>query len=213
MTIGSADDLRAMQFEDVQAFFRTYYHPSNASLVLAGDIDAERGFDLAEQYFGDLARRQRVRPASTATRRARRASSGCVLEDRVELPRVYMAWHSPAMFADWRRRSRSGRASCSASGKMSRLYRRLVYERADGGRRLGASELARAGQLLSDRGDGGAGTVADRGGWPCSTTRLQRLVDERPDRRRDGAGDWRRPKHTSSIACRPSAASAASRIS
>ena len=39
MTIGSADDIRAMQLEDVQAFFRTYYHPSNASLVLAGDIE------------------------------------------------------------------------------------------------------------------------------------------------------------------------------
>ena len=39
MTIGAPDDIRAMQFEDVQAFFRTYYHPSNASLVLAGDIE------------------------------------------------------------------------------------------------------------------------------------------------------------------------------
>jgi len=54
MTIGSADDIRAMQLEDVQAFFRTYYHPSNASLVLAGDIETPRAFDLAEQYFGDL---------------------------------------------------------------------------------------------------------------------------------------------------------------
>ncbi len=38
MTIGSADDIRAMEFEDVREFFRTYYHPANASLVLAGDI-------------------------------------------------------------------------------------------------------------------------------------------------------------------------------
>src|SRR5262245_11214597 len=53
-TIGSADDIRAMQLEDVQAFFRTYYHPSNASLVLAGDIETERAFELAEHYFGEL---------------------------------------------------------------------------------------------------------------------------------------------------------------
>src|SRR5262245_27080594 len=53
-TIGSADDLRAMQLEDVQAFFRTYYHPSNASLVLAGDLETERAFDLADRYFGEL---------------------------------------------------------------------------------------------------------------------------------------------------------------
>src|SRR4051812_30242445 len=55
MTIGAVDDLRAMQFEDVRAFFRTYYHPANASLALAGDIDADRGFELAEKYFGEIA--------------------------------------------------------------------------------------------------------------------------------------------------------------
>jgi predicted Zn-dependent peptidase len=49
MTIGSIEDLRSMQFEDVQAFFRTYYHPANASLVLAGAIDTARAFDLAER--------------------------------------------------------------------------------------------------------------------------------------------------------------------
>src|SRR5829696_4503787 len=54
MTIGSAEDIRAMQLEDVQSFFRTYYHPANASLVLAGDIDTPRAFELAERYFGDI---------------------------------------------------------------------------------------------------------------------------------------------------------------
>ena len=51
MTIGSAEDIRAMQLEDVQEFFRTYYHPANASLVLAGDIDTERAFELAERVL------------------------------------------------------------------------------------------------------------------------------------------------------------------
>jgi zinc protease len=45
MTIGSAEDIRAMQLEDVQEFFRTYYHPANASLVLAGDVEIERAFE------------------------------------------------------------------------------------------------------------------------------------------------------------------------
>src|SRR5919106_2898167 len=42
LTIGSTDDLRAMQLEDVRTFFSTYYHPANASLTLAGDVDPER---------------------------------------------------------------------------------------------------------------------------------------------------------------------------
>ena len=54
MTIGAAEDIRQMEFEDVREFFRTYYHPANASLVLAGDIETERAFDLAAQYFGEL---------------------------------------------------------------------------------------------------------------------------------------------------------------
>jgi zinc protease len=125
MTIGSADDIRSMQLEDVQAFFRTFYHPANASLVLAGDIETGRAFDLAEHYFGELAagaRPERVRAAAALAGEAR-----LVLEDRVELPRCYAAWHTPAMFAD-------GDAEMDlvcdllASGKMSRLYRRLVYD-------------------------------------------------------------------------------------
>src|SRR6476660_4262508 len=97
LTIGAADDLRAMEFEDVRAFFRAYYHPANASLALAGDINAERAFQLAEGYFGDIPAGEkptRVRAEASVAREVR-----LVLEDRVELPRVYMAWHSPAMFA------------------------------------------------------------------------------------------------------------------
>ena len=50
-TIGSADDLRAASINDVRDFFRTYYHPGNASLSLAGDLESEQAFALAEQYF------------------------------------------------------------------------------------------------------------------------------------------------------------------
>jgi zinc protease len=126
MTIGAADDIKAMRLDDVHEFFRTYYHPANASLTLAGAIDTPRAIELAERYFGDLRpgpAPAQVTAAATLTREHR-----LVLEDRVELPRVYMAWHSPAMFAD-------GDAEMDllgdllANGKTSRLYRTLVYER------------------------------------------------------------------------------------
>ena len=125
MTIGSIEDLRAMQFEDVQAFFRAYYHPSNASLVLAGDIDAARGFEIAERYFGDLP--PGVRPKRVEASAELTCEKRLLLEDRVELPRLYLAWHTPAMFAP-------GDADLDllgellANGKTSRLYRKLVYE-------------------------------------------------------------------------------------
>jgi len=126
MTIGAADDIKAMRLDDVHEFFRTYYHPANASLTLAGAIDTPRAIELAERYFGELRpgpAPAQVTAAATLTREHR-----LVLEDRVELPRVYMAWHSPAMFAE-------GDAEMDlfgdllANGKTSRLYRTLVYER------------------------------------------------------------------------------------
>ena len=126
LTIGAADDLRAMQFEDVRAFFRTYYHPANASLVLAGDVDSERAFALAEQYFGDIPGGERPRPVEARASLPREVR--IVLEDRVELPRVYMAWHSPAMFAGGDAEA-DLLADLLANGKTSRLYRTLVYDK------------------------------------------------------------------------------------
>jgi zinc protease len=125
-TIGTVDDLQAMQLEDVHAFFRSYYHPANASLVIAGDVETQRAVDLAAHYFGDIPggpRVERVRADASVSGQTR-----LVLEDRVELPRVYMAWHSPATFAPGD--AQMGLVSdLLASGKTSRLYRQLVYER------------------------------------------------------------------------------------
>jgi zinc protease len=126
MTIGAAEDIRAMQLEDVRAFFQTYYHPANASLALAGDIEAERAFDLAAHYFGELP--AGTKPPAIAASAALSREIRLLLEDRVELPRVYMAWHSPAMFAA-DDAEMDLLADLLANGKTSRLYRTLVYER------------------------------------------------------------------------------------
>ena len=125
-TIGSADDLRAASLDDVRDFFQAYYHPGNASLSLAGDIETDQAFALAEKYFGDLAPGPAVQ--RVAAQAALKDSATLLLEDRVELPRLYLSWHSPAMFA-------AGDADLDiaadvlAHGKTSRLYRTLVYER------------------------------------------------------------------------------------
>ena len=124
-TIGDVADLHAMQFDDVREFFRTYYGPSNASLVLAGDVDTEEGFDLAERYFGDLPPGARPAPVRAAASLAQERR--LVLEDRVELPRLYIAWHSPAMFAK-DDAELDLVADLVANGKAARLYRTLVYE-------------------------------------------------------------------------------------
>jgi zinc protease len=126
LTIGAAEDIRAAHIDDVRAFFQQYYHPGNASLALAGDIDARKGFHLAESYFAEIPGGARPEPVSVAAA-APPQDTRLVLEDRVELPRLYLAWHSPKLFAD-------GDAELDlvaevlSSGKTSRLYRALVYE-------------------------------------------------------------------------------------
>jgi zinc protease len=125
-TIGETADLHAARLDDVREFFATYYHPANASLALAGDVDAGAAFDLAETYFGDLAPGPHVAavqvpaPPLAGERRL-------VIEDRVELPRLYLAWLTVPMFA-------AGDADLDlagdilANGKTSRLYKRLVFD-------------------------------------------------------------------------------------
>jgi zinc protease len=141
LTIGSAEDIRAMRLEDVQEFFRTYYHPANASLALAGDVDTERAFDLAEQYFADL--KPGPPPAPVRATAALHHDVRLLLEDRVEMPRLYMAWLSPAMFAE-HDAELDLLADLLANGKTSRLYRTLVYEQRlalDVGAHQGSREL------------------------------------------------------------------------
>ena len=143
-TIGSPDDLRAATAEDVRAFFRRYYHPANASLAIAGDVDPERALALAAAYFGEIPAGEP--PAALPSAPASAVPSRRVIEDRVELPRLYLGWLSPPMYA-------AGDAELDlladvlAAGKASRLYRSLVYERriaadvaaSQGSRELGSS--------------------------------------------------------------------------
>jgi zinc protease len=126
LTIGVPEDLRASSLDEVHEFFARFYHPANASLALAGDIDPERAFALADQYFGDISPGRRPDPVRADA--ILQQDTRLVLEDQVELPRLYLAWHSPAMFAD-SDADLDLAADLVAHGKTSRLYRSLVYER------------------------------------------------------------------------------------
>jgi zinc protease len=125
-TIGFIDDLKAATIDEVRHFFQSYYHPSNASLSLGGDLETEEAFELAEKYFGELPAGPKPIPVQASA--SLQESAALLLEDRVELPRVYLSWHSPAMFAA-ADAELDVAADVLAHGKTSRLYKTLVYER------------------------------------------------------------------------------------
>jgi zinc protease len=127
MTIGAAEDIRAARLEDVRAFFQTYYRPRNASLALAGDVDTDRALALVEENFGDLEAGNPPPPLDLVPPPAIPGDRRLLLEDRVELSRLYLAWHSPALFAE-DDAELDLVADVLASGKTSRLYRALVFD-------------------------------------------------------------------------------------
>ena len=158
--IGSLDDLSAASLEDVKDFFRSYYTPNNASLCVAGDFDPAQAKQLIEKHFASIPpgppieRLKNWVPQLEGIRRTQ-------VTDRIELPRVYMAWHTPALYAP-------GDAEFDllsdilSSGKTSRLYQALVYEQEiaqdvrtyQGSREMGSSfhvtVTARAGHTLAE---------------------------------------------------------------
>lgn len=126
-TIGEAADLDAATLEDVKGFFNKHYGPNNASLTIAGDIAPEETLRLVEQYFGDLPPRP---PAPRLTRRDSdlKGAVDLVLNDKVQLPRLYLAWPSPAHFSK-DDPAATVLATILGDGKRSRLFRSLEYER------------------------------------------------------------------------------------
>src|SRR5439155_26224774 len=124
-TIGEIADLEAAQLDEVHAFFQRYYHPANASIALAGDIDPDAALALVRAYFEEIPAGPRVPAVRAAATLG--ADVRLLLEDRVELPRIYTAWLTPAMFAQ-DDAELDLTADLLANGKTSRLYRRLVFD-------------------------------------------------------------------------------------
>jgi len=124
--IGYMEDLSAASAEDVRDFFRTYYAPQNASLVVAGDIDPAEARRRIEYWFSDVTPGRLAGPIEVPPV----SLPGVVTEqiaDNVQLPRLMILWHTPPAYAP-------GDAeldvvsSVLTGGKNSRLYKRLVYD-------------------------------------------------------------------------------------
>ncbi|KAB8062849.1 M16 family metallopeptidase [Janthinobacterium violaceinigrum] len=125
--IGSHADIQNAKLADIKEFFTKYYGPNNASLVIAGDIDKAKTKELVNKYFGSfksgpaVPKPDVVTPPITQERRV-------VVQDRVELPRVFMAWLTPSAYTrDDAELSMA--AHILAGGKSSRLYKSLVYDK------------------------------------------------------------------------------------
>jgi zinc protease len=124
--IGYMEDLTAASAEDVREFFRKYYAPQNASIVIAGDINPAEARKKVEYWFADVKPGKSADPIEVPPV----VLPGIVkdtLTDQVQLPRLSLVWLSPALYAPGDAEL-DVVASILTGGKNSRLYKRLVYE-------------------------------------------------------------------------------------
>jgi zinc protease len=126
-TIGYPADLHAATLPDVSGFFKKYYVPNNARLVIAGDVKFEDARRLVEKYFAWIPRA--AEPARPSYRTPAPLTRQVVVNttDDVKVPRVYLAWRGPTAFSAGEPALEMA-AAVLGGGKTSRLYRRLVYQ-------------------------------------------------------------------------------------
>jgi zinc protease len=126
-TIGSMQDLEAASIEDVRDFYRTYYVPGNATLVLVGDFESDQALLLADQYLGRVPKSDRPVPRDIPQEPAQTREKRVALEQPWPLPVVVVAYHItydgdpdsyPLHIA----------GKVLSDGDSSRIYKKLVYE-------------------------------------------------------------------------------------
>jgi zinc protease len=126
-TIGSMVDLSAASLEDVKDFFRTYYAPNNATIVIAGDFNRDSAVAWVNRYFGAIPRGPQMPPRPVVPAFAVPRDTFLVQEDKVTLPRLYETWHSVKLFHP-DDAPLDVLADVLAGDKNSRLYKRLVFD-------------------------------------------------------------------------------------
>ncbi|HYQ88468.1 MAG TPA: pitrilysin family protein [Candidatus Binatia bacterium] len=125
--IGSHEDIQNAKVEDVRKFFKSYYVPNNATLVIAGDIEKTQVKAMVTKYFASIPRGEPVPPIEATTppiTSERRAK----VTDEVELPRVFMGWITSPIFKPGDAEAGIA-ADLLGGGKASRLYKSLVYDK------------------------------------------------------------------------------------
>ncbi len=172
-TIGYMEDLSAASYEDVVEFFKTYYAPNNASLAIAGDIDLDRTQAMVETWFGGIPRGPAVPPLDAPPARLTQVARRTIT-DRVQLPRLYLAWLTPEAYAPGDA-ALDVASSVLAGGKNSRLYKRLVYD-------TQAAQDVAAFQMSNALGSAFAIVATARPGR--TVDEIQNMIDEEVDRLR-----------------------------
>jgi zinc protease len=125
-TIGYYNDIESYTLEDVRNFFKSYYSPSNATVVIAGNFDVDRVKLLLEKYFGEI---KAESTQSIPDFQSVELKENKVIEftDKVNLERIYLAWHTENAFND-NDATLDILSDILTGSKNARLTKRLVFD-------------------------------------------------------------------------------------
>jgi len=126
-TIGWMEDIKNFKLDDVINFFKTYYSPNNATLVIGGNFDFDNAIKLVEKYFGEIPSNNSIPNVNTPEQNLE-DSKKIIHEDNVQLPRIYLAWHSDKIFGNYDA-SLDILSDILTSSKNSRLTKSLIYDK------------------------------------------------------------------------------------
>ena len=126
-TIGYLNDINNYSLEDVSNFFRKYYSPSNACLVVAGDFETAKCKELINNYFGNIPSTNSVSKIQNKVPELQKTFQ-IKYEDNVQLERIYLSWHSDRAYTD-DDAALDTIADILSGSKNSRLYKNLVFDK------------------------------------------------------------------------------------
>lgn len=126
-TIGWMEDIKKFELDDVKNFFKKYYSPNNASLVIGGNFNINKAKELVEKYFGDIPQNGSAEPVIAVAQKLIE-NKLVIHEDNIQLPRIHFAWHSDKMFGD-DDASLDILADILSSSKNSRLQKALLFDK------------------------------------------------------------------------------------
>jgi len=126
-TIGFAEDIKSYTLEDVSGFFKKFYSPDNASLVVAGTFDIDKTKSLVEKYFGDIKSGNGVNHLDLTDIKLNETKT-IVHKDNVQLERIYLSWLTQKAF-DKDDAVLDILSDLLAGSKNARLYKSLVFEK------------------------------------------------------------------------------------
>lgn len=128
--IGWMGDLQALSVDDARQWYKDWYAPNNATLIVVGDVKANEVFKLAEKYYGPIAakklpvRKPHREPPQAGTKRI-------LVKAPAELPYLAMAYHTPVLVdpeQDWKPYALEVLAGVLDGNDSARLNRTLVRE-------------------------------------------------------------------------------------